>query len=51
MGAARNEDTKANEDAQSGITESNLASHQTSMTVRNARISNPEEKITDELSK
>ena len=51
MGAARNEDTQANEDAQSGITKSSLASHQTSMTVRRARISNPKEKTTDELSK
>ena len=51
MGAARNEDTQANEDAQSGITESSLASHQTSMTIRRARVSNPEERTTDELSK
>ena len=27
MGVARNEDTHANEDAQSGITEASLASH------------------------
>ena len=51
MGAARNMDTYANEDAHSDITEASLASHQTSMTVRNARMSNPEEKTTDELSK
>ena len=51
MGTARNEVTPANEDAHSDITEASLASHQTSMTVRNARMSNPEEKTTDELSK
>ena len=51
MGAARNMDIYANEDAHSDITEVSLASHQTSMTVRNARMSNPEEKTTDELSK
>ena len=51
MGAARNMDTYPNEDMQSDVTEVSLAFHQTSMTVRNARISNPEEKTTDELSK
>ena len=51
MGAARNMDTYPNEDAQSDVTEVSIASHQTSMTVRNARMSNPEEKTTDELSK
>ena len=51
MGAAGNIDTYPNEDAQSDITEVSVASHQTSMTVRNQRMSNPEEKQTDELSK
>ena len=51
MGAARNEDTQAHEDARSVITESSIASHQTSMTIRRVSLSNPEERTTDELSK
>ena len=51
MGAARNMDIYANEDALSDITEVSIASHQTSMTLRNARMSILDEKTTDEQSK
>ena len=50
MGAARNMDTHANEDALSDISEESVASHQTSMTVRDKRMSNPEDKLADETT-
>ena len=55
MDVARNEDTQSfaqvQEDGRSVVTESSITSHQTSMTIRRARVSNPEERTTDELSK
>ena len=51
MGIARNEDTQVQEDTRSVVTESSMASHQTSMTLRRARVSNPKERIANELSK
>ena len=54
-GVVRNEDpqifAQVQEDALSIITESSMASYQTSMALRRARVSNPEERIADELSK
>ena len=43
-------DTYPNEDALSDITEASIASHQTSMTVRKKRMSDPEDKLVDETT-
>ena len=44
-------DRYANEDAQSDITEASVASHQTSMTLRNARMNIQGDRTTDALTK
>ena len=48
MRNARNMNTHLDEDALSDISEASEDCHQTSITVRNMRISDPEDKLADE---
>ena len=48
MRNARNMNTHPDEDALSDISEASGDCHQTSMTVRNIRMSDPEDKLADE---
>ena len=49
MRNARNMNTHLDEDALSDTSEASKDCHQTSMTVRNMRISDPEDKLADEI--